>query len=34
MRRGGSITFTSGINKDKPPVPGGALVAAIAGSFT
>jgi NAD(P)-dependent dehydrogenase (short-subunit alcohol dehydrogenase family) len=33
LRRGGSITFTSGINKDKPPVPGGALVAAVAGSF-
>jgi NAD(P)-dependent dehydrogenase (short-subunit alcohol dehydrogenase family) len=33
IRRGGSMTFTSGINKDKPPVPGGAVVAAIAGSF-
>jgi NAD(P)-dependent dehydrogenase (short-subunit alcohol dehydrogenase family) len=33
LRPGGSITFTSGINKDKPPVPGGAVVAAIAGSF-
>lgn len=29
----GSITFTSGINKDRPPVPGGSVVAAIAGSF-
>jgi NAD(P)-dependent dehydrogenase (short-subunit alcohol dehydrogenase family) len=33
IRRGGSMTFTSGINKDRPPVPGGAVVAAIAGSF-
>jgi NAD(P)-dependent dehydrogenase (short-subunit alcohol dehydrogenase family) len=33
LRPGGSITFTSGINKDRPPVPGGALVAAVAGSF-
>jgi NAD(P)-dependent dehydrogenase (short-subunit alcohol dehydrogenase family) len=33
IRRGGSMTFTSGINKDKPPVPGGAVVTAIAGSF-
>ena len=33
LRRGGSMTFTSGINKDKPPVPGGAVVTAIAGSF-
>lgn len=33
LKRGGSMTFTSGINKDKPPVPGGAVVAAIAGSF-
>jgi NAD(P)-dependent dehydrogenase (short-subunit alcohol dehydrogenase family) len=32
--RGGSMTFTSGINKDKPPVPGGAVVSAIAGSFS
>lgn len=30
---GGSMTFTSGINKDRPPVPGGAVVSAIAGSF-
>lgn len=30
----GSMTFTSGINKDKPPVPGGAVVSAIAGSFS
>ena len=29
----GSMTFTSGINKDKPPVPGGAVVSAVAGSF-
>ncbi len=27
------MTFTSGINKDRPPVPGGSVVAAIAGSF-
>jgi hypothetical protein len=27
------MTFTSGINKDRPPVPGGAVAAAIAGSF-
>jgi NAD(P)-dependent dehydrogenase (short-subunit alcohol dehydrogenase family) len=33
LRKGGSVTFTSGINKDRPPVPGGAVVAAIAGSF-
>ena len=33
LTKGGSITFTSGINKDKPPVPGGSVVAAIAGSF-
>lgn len=33
LRPGGSMTFTSGINKDKPPVPGGAVVSAIAGSF-
>ena len=33
LNTGGSMTFTSGINKDRPPVPGGALVAAIAGSF-
>jgi NAD(P)-dependent dehydrogenase (short-subunit alcohol dehydrogenase family) len=33
LTKGGSMTFTSGINKDKPPVPGGAVVAAIAGSF-
>ncbi|ODT18773.1 MAG: hypothetical protein ABS35_23020 [Kaistia sp. SCN 65-12] len=31
---GGSLTFTSGINKDRPPVPGGAVVSAIAGSFS
>ncbi|MBN9071634.1 MAG: SDR family oxidoreductase [Rhizobiales bacterium] len=34
LRPGGSMTFTSGINKDKPPVPGGAVVSAIAGSFS
>lgn len=34
LAAGGSMTFTSGINKDRPPVPGGAVVAAIAGSFT
>jgi NAD(P)-dependent dehydrogenase (short-subunit alcohol dehydrogenase family) len=34
LRVGGSMIFTSGINKDRPPVPGGALVAGIAGSFT
>ena len=30
----GSMTLTSGINMDRPPVPGGAVVAAIAGSFS
>ncbi|TIU19729.1 MAG: SDR family oxidoreductase, partial [Mesorhizobium sp.] len=34
LRKGGSMTFTSGINKDRPPVPGGSVVSAIAGSFT
>jgi NAD(P)-dependent dehydrogenase (short-subunit alcohol dehydrogenase family) len=34
QRTGGSMTFTSGINKDKPPVPGGSVVSAIAGSFS
>lgn len=34
LRSGGSITFTSGINKDRPPVPGGSVVSAIAGSFS
>ena len=34
LRVGGSMTFTSGINKDRPPVPGGAVVSAIAGSFS
>ncbi|OCC02087.1 hypothetical protein BA190_25455 [Labrys sp. WJW] len=34
LRRDGSMTFTSGINKDRPPVPGGAVVSAIAGSFS
>jgi NAD(P)-dependent dehydrogenase (short-subunit alcohol dehydrogenase family) len=33
LRKGGSLTFTSGINKDRPPVPGGSVVTAIAGSF-
>ncbi|CDZ45438.1 SDR family NAD(P)-dependent oxidoreductase [Neorhizobium galegae] len=28
LKKGGSMTFTSGINKDKPPVPGGSVVAA------
>lgn len=34
IRAGGSMTFTSGINKDRPPVPGGSVVSAIAGSFS
>jgi NAD(P)-dependent dehydrogenase (short-subunit alcohol dehydrogenase family) len=34
LRKGGSLTFTSGINKDRPPVPGGSVVSAIAGSFS
>ena len=34
LNRGGSMIFTSGINKDRPPVPGGSVVAAVAGSFT
>ena len=34
LKTGGSMIFTSGINKDKPPVPGGSVVSAIAGSFT
>jgi len=34
LKTGGSMTFTSGINKDRPPVPGGAVVSAIAGSFS
>jgi NAD(P)-dependent dehydrogenase (short-subunit alcohol dehydrogenase family) len=33
LRPGGSMIFTSGINKDRPPVPGGSVVSAIAGSF-
>ncbi|WP_434710187.1 SDR family oxidoreductase [Rhizobium sp. YTUHZ045] len=33
LKPGGSMTITSGINKDRPPVPGGAIVAAVAGSF-
>lgn|SRR5262249_28536982 len=33
LRSGGSITFTSGISRDRPAIPGGALVAAVAGSF-
>ncbi|UDL88885.1 SDR family oxidoreductase [Mesorhizobium sp. PAMC28654] len=34
LKAGGSMTFTSGINKDRPPIPGGSVVSAIAGSFT
>ncbi|KQW75840.1 hypothetical protein ASC89_23235 [Devosia sp. Root413D1] len=34
LTAGGSMTFTSGINKDRPPVPGGAVVSAIAGAFS
>lgn len=34
LKPGGSMTFTSGINKDRPPVPGGAVVTAVAGSFS
>jgi NAD(P)-dependent dehydrogenase (short-subunit alcohol dehydrogenase family) len=34
LKSGGSMTFTSGINKDRPPVPGGSVVSAIAGSFS
>ena len=34
LRRDGSIIFTSGISKDRPPPSGGAVVAAVAGSFT
>jgi NAD(P)-dependent dehydrogenase (short-subunit alcohol dehydrogenase family) len=33
LKPGDSITFTSGINKDRPPVPGGSVVTTIAGSF-
>ncbi len=33
LKQGGSMTFTSGINKDRPPIPGGSVVSAIAGSF-
>ena len=33
IRRGGSITFTSGIAKDKPANRGGAVVAVVAGSM-
>lgn len=33
LKRGGSMIFTSGINKDRPPIPGGSVVSAIAGSF-
>jgi NAD(P)-dependent dehydrogenase (short-subunit alcohol dehydrogenase family) len=33
LRAGGSITYTSGISKDRPTIPGGAVVAAVAGSF-
>ncbi|TGQ63887.1 SDR family oxidoreductase [Mesorhizobium sp. M00.F.Ca.ET.186.01.1.1] len=34
LKPGGSMTFTSGINKDRPPVPGGSVVSAVAGSFS
>ncbi|MBR2687850.1 MAG: SDR family oxidoreductase [Aquamicrobium sp.] len=34
LRSRGSMIFTSGINKDRPPVPGGSVVSAIAGSFS
>ncbi|RAZ87024.1 short chain dehydrogenase [Mesorhizobium hawassense] len=34
LSKGGSMTFTSGINKDRPPVPGGSVVAAVAGSLS
>ncbi|MDX8517438.1 SDR family oxidoreductase [Mesorhizobium dulcispinae] len=34
LKAGGSMTFTSGINKDRPPIPGGSVVSAIAGSFS
>ncbi len=34
LKERGSMTFTSGINKDRPPVPGGSVVSAIAGSFS
>ncbi|CDX40713.1 Short-chain dehydrogenase/reductase SDR [Mesorhizobium sp. SOD10] len=34
LDKGGSMIFTSGINKDRPPVPGGSVVSAVAGSFT
>jgi NAD(P)-dependent dehydrogenase (short-subunit alcohol dehydrogenase family) len=34
LRPGGSMIFTSGINKDRPPIPGGSVVSAIAGSFS
>jgi len=34
LNKGGSMIFTSGINKDRPPVRGGSVVSAVAGSFT
>jgi NAD(P)-dependent dehydrogenase (short-subunit alcohol dehydrogenase family) len=34
LKAGGSMTFTSGINRDRPPIPGGAVVSAVAGSFS
>jgi len=34
IRVGGSITFTSGISKDRSAVPGGSVVAAAAGSLS
>jgi NAD(P)-dependent dehydrogenase (short-subunit alcohol dehydrogenase family) len=33
LRAGGSMIFTSGISKDRPSIPGGSVVAAVAGSF-
>lgn len=33
LKSGGSMTFTSGINKDRPPNPGGAVVTSVAGSL-
>jgi len=33
IRVGGSITFTSGISKDRPVIPGGSVTAAVAGSL-
>ncbi len=33
LRVGGSITFTSGISGDRPSIPGGSVVSAVAGSL-